>query len=438
MNLNTNQPMTQGQLASLYTGNPNLTPDQVNSNLFTQSSQGYGYVQDQARNLGINDPAAYFNNMLTQKQLANTQSGAQAEAMRQAGQYSPQSLPGQLQARNNMADQVTALQAQQSQQNQTQIAQNTDRAFPIPTPGVAPTMTPVMQAAMQQSGYTDPNSFILQQRVNAAGLNSAVAPIPNTPGATVSPDALYNEPSFRAIMQNNPQQAQKAFGALTGRPLFGSDQSGPGFHETYQAAQQEQQKNGVATLQESLKNQDARANPDGTISWRQQITDPAGSGKPITSNTYGPGTAYQKSIEKFLPLASGALGQFQAQASSPARQAWLAQQAAKQQTGTAPVPDNSRPISMQTSPVWGNGILGTANNAMQGMVSDVSNVLSGQPQTFADSTLNQAQGFDAPGGSAVMHARPLLANNPQFQQLLKTNPDAARRMILAIQMHGQQ
>lgn len=424
MNFNIKQNMSMGQLAQLYTGNPNVTPDQVNSNMFLNSSEGYGYVQKQAQNLGINDPANYFNQQQTQQQLANTPSGAQMMAARDAGQYSPQSLPGQLAARDAMWDRISNQKVAETQHLASLQNQTTERAFPLPTPGVTPALSPAMQQDMQQQGYSDPNAYVLAQRL---GGNRSAVNLPNNlnGNSSIDPEALLNDPTFQPWLKSQPQKAGQIFQSLTGQPLFSQNKDNPGYMEQSLQAKVQQRKFEQDSLQKALLSGEAKVQPDGSTLWQQSIPDPMGTGKMILSSNYGQGNAYQKTLEKHIQNVSPDLAAFKALAAKRAANFATMQNANPQSS------PNAAPQSMQTSSIWGNGIMGTANNAVQGMISDVGNIATGQAQAFAGG--DQSQGFDAPTGSAARHAAPILRNNPQFQQLLRTNPEAARRMILSIQ-----
>lgn len=426
MIFNTRNNMTMGQLAGLY-GND---PDNADQNLFTGSSQGYGYVQDQARAMGIDDPRAYFNAQLAQRQLANTPSGAQMEAARQMGQYSPQSLPGQLQARDSMWDAVSAAKQTDANGLASLQQQQNFQNYPLPQPGQQPSLSPVMMEDMKNQGISDPMQYILSKRL---GTNRTAVQgfqgqfqsprqqvsLPEMQGGQINPDDLLTSPSFQSRMQANPQSASGIFGAVTG-------QSPAPYATQYAQGKQDEHKYGVDTLRKALSNQDATIDKDGNISWRQVTNDPL-TGKPVMTNNYGTGNAYQKAMEKYLPYVESDMGKMKQLAAEKA--ASLAKFASMQNGAPIRSAANNPADSIYASSQPDGG---TASQTLAGSFNDIGNILTGQSQAFAGG--NQAQGFDAPTGQAVRHARPLLAHNPQFQQLLRTNPDAARRLILSIQM----
>ncbi len=88
--------------------------------------------------------------------------------------------------------------------------------------------------------------------------------------------------------------------------------------------------------------------------------------------------------------------------------------------------------AQQTQP--GGDILGTINNTVRGSAADLARIFTGKAQSFAGA--DGSQDFGPAAGRSVVHAAPALRNNPRFQQLLKTDPAAARRLIMAIQRRG--
>lgn len=414
MNISPRSSMSIGQLAQLYNGNPNIDPSEVASNIFLGSSQGTDYLNQQGQNLGIGDPATYFQQARDAQRATQTPSGGTMEAMRLAGQYSPQSLPGQLAAHQAMISQVQAQQVQQSQVAGLQYQNTLNQQYPLPTPGVAPTLSPVMQAAMQQQGIKDPTAFLMQQRL---GNNlSAVSPFSSVPSGQVKPDDLYHEPTFQANMQANPAKASQVFSALTGGDLGQ-------FHTNYLKSQADEQKFRDDTLRSELASGGASTDDQGNVTFSQKVFDPA-SNKMIPTGKFSPGTPYQKIIAQSAPRVAPEIARFQ-------------QLAAKGGAGGIPVtalqqgqdPD-ATPQGMQASDL-GNGFLGTTDNFLSGVVGDIGGIVTGN--STAKFGRNGASDFDTPAGAAAIHAAPALRNNPQFQQLLRTNPTKARAIIMAVQ-----
>lgn len=410
---NTNQPASLNQLDNLYLGDPNLTPDQVDSNLFLGNSQGQGWVHQQAQNLGIGDPVAHYNAIALARKIAGTQSGAVAEAQRQAGIYSPTSLPAQLQARDHMWDQVATGQQQQQQQLASLQQSNNDRAYPLPTPGTAPTLTPVMKAAMAQQGLTNPTQFLMQQRLGPNQGMVNTKPLAGASGA-IDPDDLFNEPTFQQALTKDPNKASQVFGALTGQDFAG-------YAKNYAASKQQERTTGVAFLRKSLEDGTAAMNADGSMSWRAQIQNPI-SGQMGPGPTLGEGNSFQKAQEKFLPYLD----------SDPAMKRF--RMLGKKGAPSTPVAslqtpsDNVVPTSLAAGfPSTGQTVM----NTVGGAVNDIGNMFSGAPLGAGSA------GAMAPvQNQAPVHARAILLNNPRFQQLMRTKPDVARRIIMSIQQGG--
>lgn len=415
MNISPRSSMTIGQMAQLYNGNPNVDPSQVASNIFLGSSQGTDYLNQQGDNLGIGDPATYFQQARDAQRAANTPNGATMEAMRLAGQYSPQSLPGQLAAHQAMIGGVQAQQAQQSQVAGLQYQQTLNQQYPLPTPGVAPTLSPVMQAAMQQQGIQDPTAFIMQQRLG--NNRSSVIPFSSVPNGQVKQDDLYHEPTFQANMAANPAKASQIFGALTGGDLAS-------YHSNYFKSQADEQKFRDDTLRSELASGGATTDDQGNVTFSQKVFDPV-QNKMVPNGKFSPGTPYQKIIAQSAPRVAPEIARFQ-------------QLAAK---GGPTTPSNAvgvtslqdvAPEQLQT----GSGQGGVFGNTVTGALSDVSRIFQGQAPNLVSPALgqNNTGDFFKPTGSAVQHAAPILRNNPQFQALMKKDPAKARAVIMAIQM----
>lgn len=423
---NTNQPASQSQLDNLFMGDPNLTPDQVNSNLFTQNSQGQGWVNQQAQNLGIGDPVAHYNAILLARKMANTQSGAQAEAARQAGAFSPTSLPGQLAARDNMWNQVQGQQDQQTAGLASLQQVNNDRAYPLPTPGSTPTMSPVMQTAMAQQGITNPTQFLMQQRLGGNQGMVDTKPLANANGA-INPDDLYNEPTFQAALNHDPNKASQVFSALTGQDF-------KSYANNYAASKNQERTSGVSFLRKSLEEGTAQLNPDGSMGWRQQVQNPT-TGMMVPGPTVAAGNPFQKSMEKYLPYMDSdpSMTRFRQLAKKGAG----APVASLQNAG--PANDNgAQPGFQTTGAAQGDYSNSTIGNTLAGMAGTVSDLASFSGKASDPGYFNgmMRQSAMKTSGAAPVHARAALANNPRFQALLKSNPDAARRIIMSLQQSG--
>lgn len=406
MNFDVNRPTTTAQLAALYLGNPNQTPAQVDSNLFINSAQSRDYIHQQGKNLGIGDPAVYFGQMALAQRMASTPNGAQMEAARLARIPPPDANLASLQTANRL------------------------KAYPLPAAGMNPRLSPVMQADMAQQGISNPMEYLMAQRLGPN--RGAVASLAGLQGP-VDPDALYNEGTFQNAIGQNAGTSADVFTALTGRDLGTYDAQ-------YRASADLERKRGSEFLYKALGNRDAQIAPDGSVQWNQMIPDPAGTGKMIASGNYAPGDAFQRSQEKFLPHVDRDITKFKALA-------------AKGGVPTAPVASlqNTDPYSSEQGVPLQLAAGGAPNasglsvfgDTMAGIFGDAKRVFTGGEQAWLGGTGETeaarrqwgkgAGDFLPPGGRNIRHARPLLANNPQFQALMRRDPEAARRIIYAIQ-----
>lgn len=403
MNFNVNRPTTTAQLAALYLGNPNRTPQQVDSDLFLNSSQSRDYIHEQGKNLGIGDPAAYFSQMALAQRMSSTPNGAQMEASRLAAQPPPDVNLASLQTANRL------------------------KAFPLPAAGINPRLSPVMQADMAQQGITNPMEYLMAQRLGPN--RGAVASLTGLQGP-VDPDALYNEGTFQNAIGQNMGQSADVFQALTGRDLGQ-------YHEQYQTAEGLARKRGSEFLYKALGDRSAQIGPDGTVLWNQMAPDPM-TGKLVPSGNYAAGDAFQKSQEKYLPYVDKDINRRQtliAKGGAP-----VAPVASLQNPYSS---DQGVPLQLAAGAAPTSSSLSIFGDTMAGIFGDAKRVFTGGEQGWLGGTEdNQRRAnqwskvsgdFLPPSGRSIRHARPLLANNPQFQALMRRDPEAARRIIYAIQ-----
>jgi hypothetical protein len=443
MNFNVNQPATLGQLAAIY-NSPTQSPSDIDSQMFLANSQGQQWLQQQGRNLGIGDPAAYFQQQQLARQMAQTPSGAQMNAQQQAGIYSPQSLPGQLAARNSLADQASAQKQQEANQLASLQQANAAQRFPLPMqntalPGAIPTMypggqpqlTPLQQSEAARLGQS-PMAYTLNQRLgdnqavgnfNPQTLQSSPFVQPNQQGP-IDPMKLYADPSFQRVMQQSPDKAASVFQALTQRPLKPFDD----MMQAQKAAQvSDPIKLGIAALNSKIEGGEAVPQADGSILWRQLIPNVNQPGTSILGSALGPANVAQKNLEQYLPYVAPAISQLNALTKAKTADAQnyaQAQAIAAARRG----PSNYTPPEQP----------GTWANMVGGMTSDIKAMATGQPGSMYQQLTggSQTQGLSSLQAAPITHAAPLLRNNPQFQQLLKSNPVEAQRMIMAIQHQG--
>lgn len=419
MLFNVNRPASLGQLASMFTSNPNLTPEQVGSNLFTGNSQAYGYIQQQGRNLGIGDPIQYFSKMKLAQQMANTPSGFDMEMARQAGQFSPDSLPGQMQKREMLANTLMAQQAKEAQQIAALQNQQRLQAFPLPsrsgTPEQqVPQLSPVMREDMRMRGITNPMEYLLAQRLGGlaspsiAGGELLRKPIMPLTGITdaLLPGMMFNLPSMKQAAKTEPGTAAHIFEALTGSNL-------QSYGKLKADSAEEQDKAGTASLRRALENREAAIDQTGKLQWRGLVANPT-TGKMEPTGSLGEGDLYQKSLEQYLPNVNDKLEELRMLAAARGDVVPL-------EMG-APVPQDV-PDYMQ----GGSDFLGTLKNTFLGSLEEISKGITFQP------SWGEGVSRMTTGGRAPVHARPLLAGNAKFQEIARKDPARARRIIMAIQ-----
>lgn len=412
MNINANRSLTLQDMARVFNGSGMKSPEQVGSDIFLGSSQGYDYLQDQGRNLGIGDPVEFFQQQQLQKQMATTPSGGMMEMMRLAGMPSnPGSFMQQELKRNVGVDALMAKQAVEARGLASLQQAKLDQQYPLPTPGSSLTLSPVMSAAMRQSGETNSMTWMMKQRLGAN--RGAVDNFSAVPDAGISAEDLYNEPSFRTVLNSNPQKAAQVFQALTNQNL-------EGFGKLYQERQLGEQKFGIETLRKAFAEGDASVDEKGNLRWRKKVFDPA-TNKMVATQEYEEGTPFQRGLKKHMPHVSSEVDE--ARRLMAEKAAYLAKQG---RVGMTAPPQGVAPQTVQGN----TGALWTGLNALGGMAGDIGRTFSGDTTLMGNA---HPEDFGRPGGRAVIHARQMLQSNPRFQQLMRTNPQKARQIIMAIQ-----
>lgn len=469
MNINVNQPLSPQALGQIYMGN-GQSPDQNESDLFMAGSDAYNYVQQQAKNMGIQDPKAYFNNLVTQQKLATTPSGFSMEMARQAGQFSPNSLPGQLAARNAMADQASAANDQQMQQ--TQLAQRAAalQKTPLPTSmNPAPDFAPGSFGA--QTGMNS-NQYAMMKRLGGvtAGnqfIGSGTAPI--------DPSTLTNDPRFQSLLTTHPDQASQVFSAITGGDL--------GQHMKQQAADMaaadEQQRNTVTSW---IKDQSLRFNPSSNgYEMRELVPDIANPGHMTLSQNWTPLNPIQqewvkKQAPNLMPMTT--MDQRMATAAAAAKAKAGTGSTSSANVQQAPSGDPLTRQAMTNNPIGataGNMMMSYADAWSQPGQSELMQhpMEAIDPAAYAaqnkqeynwygqnldTSATRLAQGagniFGLRNENAPLTPMPMaqqsdvgtpqpshvrtaaVVNTPQFRNLMRTNPAAARAIVQRLQGVG--
>lgn len=391
MNFNTQQPMTPQQMAALYAnGSPNL------------SSQAGGYISDQASAMGITGGVDNFF------------------AQRRADQY-------------NLAAGAQQRQMETARNTSAPVAGLQDSLYPLPTQGAPVNLRPLDQQEATRLGQS-PEAYVLNRRLRAAGISNQMVPDLTSVGAQgsnvsrvgsggISAEDLYNEPTFQAAMNRAPDKAHAVFQALTGQPLFGQG----GFHDAYQGRRVAEIKQGTADLHEALQSGAARPTANG-VEFAEKIFDPL-TNKMTPTGKFTAGDPYQKSLVKYLPNVSSSISEFQRLEAKGGAPSLPVSALAGLQT-----PDSGAPNFMQTDP---SGNYDTSQNVVEGTMGDIGRLFTGRmDQMAAVAGQEHPYGtgdFSSPQGHAAIHARSALASNPHFQELMRTDPVRARRLILAIQ-----
>ena len=232
INFNAQRPASLQQLASFYSGNPNVSPEEASNGL---NSQQRGYMQAQGASLGIGDPQEYFSKQQLANKMQNTQSmGQQADfisAQRQlatmqsngasAAEFAPLQNAFQT-AMHKTGDPYTdqmhhasLIGAMNQPVNPASSEQARMSAYPMPMLGQSPDLRPLQMQDAARQGMT-PEAYNIKQRLapgnRSADDTGAGAPwVPNNQKGNVNPEELYNKPEFQTVLQQQPDRAAQAF-----------------------------------------------------------------------------------------------------------------------------------------------------------------------------------------------------------------------------------
>lgn len=436
--VNTQRGLSYEQLAALYSGDARSADAQ----LFTDSSQSHSFVQDQARRMGISDPASFFANQQTQQQLQTAPSLGAQLANRQAGIFTPGTLPAQLQARDNTWDAVATKEA--AQQAQLATLQRTRALSDTPLPqGDTPAFAANSFGAA--TGLT-PERYAMTRRL--AGVSEGQQFVGG--GNALDPDTLTRDPRFKGLLTTAPDKAAHVFSALTGRDLK--------THLTTVAAREKDQDQfGQNTVQDWARSGRMTFDaPSNKWKMRQLVPDPMNLDKLIVGPGYTDPDPFQSElIHKWGPQVAPLLAEHQTLTARIA--------AHQQQQAAVPQVTRSSEIQPEVDPLqqyqqsqlgyhlgnamneipqagdWLHGALHTAsgfardtgimaNNAGLGVANLMGGDYQGRPSIAAnpnDATVPQAQ-----------HVREQLLSNPRFVALLRSNPESAMRIVRGMQQGG--
>lgn len=433
MNFNTNRPMTEAQLAALYARNPAETDSQ----LFLANPRAHSWVQGQAQRMGIDDPEAHFATLQTQQAMRTAPSMFQSLANREAGRFGANTLPGQLQARDQTWDAIAATQAAEAAKLATlQRAQALDRT-PLQSLGQGEQSMVDGQPLWKAAGFNSPAALDMSKRMAGVAEGRQF----NT-GNQMDNDTLYRDPRFRALMERYPDKAAHVFEAVTGNQLTKHS-------EAVLARDKDQNRFGMDTVQDWTRSGRAQWNTaDNKWKMRQLVPDPTNPGRLIVGDGYEDLDPFQSEMfSKYGPqvaplLAERAAIVSKSQQSTPGANPITSSVTAQTpsdplQPYAASQPGYHLGNALQAVPSW----LSRANDVRSDIVQDNQalgqNVLKGAANLFggnwAASPYLNADPNDV-GVAAPQHARAQLANNPQFRdKLMRLDPESRRRIIQRLQ-----
>lgn len=424
MIFNVNRPSSLGQLASMFTSNPNLTPEQVGSNLFLGNSQAYDYLQQQGRNLGIGDPIQHFSKMQLAQQMANTPSGFDMEVARQSGNFGANTLPGQLARRDQIANSLMARDTASAQQAMMAQQAGREETYQLPMPGTAPRLSPLMRQDMTARGITNPIEYLMAQRLGPNRRHVAsIAGLQNA----VDPQSLYDQTTFHNALRQAPLPTANIFSALTGSSL-------PAFIEQ----DKEYSKIGEKFVREAAQRGDVTWNKQGEILWREPDTVDA-LGKTVKGSKFIPGNPYQKSQERYINRLDPHMAEWLALArkggagSEAAPAAAVPQQTPEQMTAAeqakraavtgdfyAPAPDLSKYMP-QTKPKLREVSFAEGYRPVYNFAQMLKGLVGGQPQYAAEAPLTLDNNSLA------------ILQTPQFKAFQRRDPEAAKAWLMRAQ-----
>lgn len=396
--INANVPGTMGQLQQIFGG---ADPQGAQSNLAMTDSRLADWASRTGQAQGIgNDPARYFAQQQGAQQMANYQQ--QSEQAQLQG-YAPGTTPQFIHQQQFQQQLDTANQQRNiaSLQNQQQVRLT---ANPLITSGSQ--LSPLQQQEANRMGVS-PVAYNQMQRL---GPNKNIIPVdPNNTNPITDPNDIFNHPNFQTALQQKPQQAAQVFQSLTGQDLGG-------YMQGKAAAESERQKYSETELQKAVSEGRIKHDPK-TNTWmeRKLVPDITKPGAFILGD-YGPISDTTASM-----LKVGASRAFPDVARldelTQKKAAFDAQQTAlNAQSGRGLQPADMSGMTPSSS---------TLGNFLAPTLQDVSNPTQiGATQAALPNA----------GGITPSHVRALLANDPRFHKLMRENPQAARQMIVNMQM----
>ncbi len=433
--------MTSGQLAALYAGDAHA----AESNLFLNAPQARSFVQSKAAAMGIDDPEEHFARLQVAAKLAATPSGFQMEANRLAGNFAPNTLPGQLKAKNLLLDQLAAANPT------TSPAAAMARTYPI-VDGASPALSPLAAA----EAATNKQSALQYAQTQRLGGNTIVGGKDMRELVSenyADPREIYRNNNFRAVLQSNPEQASQVFEALTGRNF-------EQYSTQIDASEKDQRNFRRETLQKAYATGMARPGVDGT-EWREQIPDPNDPNRLIYGTNFVKGNAFQKALEKDLEHVDPEMAQWMRD------EARIKAEDAKVASLQNGAPRRDPRSLMGEDHSLEDGWLGTLKNAsalhpmlapltsvgrdtLGGIGRDIQRLVTGTPlQTnvngpevtakdmFGYGLEREAPVFGAPAGGQKRDVVAMLQKSPRFQDMLQKNPTRAREIMLAFMNQNQ-
>ncbi len=422
--INPNRPGTLQDLQRIYTSNPNVSPEEVDSRLHLNAPQGREWTRQTANAVGIgNDPAAYFSQMQTRQRMANY-AGAQQQQPQYASEFARNQAIAQAEPIAPLQSNFQRYPLQQQLPQMTVEEQQMDLMRPK-TVASAPAMqlSPFLQQQARQDNMTNEAMYLRsrlgeQNRFFQDASGAKRDWINPTAKSKYTPEQFYTIPEFQTAYKRDPQKAAHVFEALTGTPLAGYEQQRAA---SMKQQGQDQEQYGRAFF-DMVKEGKVRLSPEGQF-LTQAFTWDAINNKEVPTGEWAPASGLTKQM---IDLG---------QKSHPQLLEFLRLQNKRGKTetqtqGTTITPDFSDPISQAASPNQWQGIgfnpeggrtrLGDVGTAIGSTLAGVQNLFGGNVPEF-----------ESPKQNTLYKIPRELINNPRFTALPKEKQE---RLIQAIRL----
>jgi hypothetical protein len=315
-------PVSMDRLKSIYMGNPNMTPQQVESDMWMKSSRGLDYIHKQAAAQGINDPARHFENMRANALAQNTPSmweQAQNNSMARSAAYQQAETPNLLPPSDD--PEIRRLRMAQRMRMTGEAEQEGLR-----------------QKSLENNPILDDSVATLQRR---AYDNKPARALIQSGYGRYSGDEILRDSRFQALAQTDPTKADETFNIITG--------GGMKQHLAATRMSPDTLKKNATYAREQFEKGAMKLGPNGELLSRQLVPskDPTKMGQLELSDDYMPLNDFQKSQMTDEVLTS-ALGPEAAEAMKRKRLAFLESQdqAAMAQPQAATAAPMRAPVTM--------------------------------------------------------------------------------------------